>query len=637
MPTSRSDTSTTRLLTVISTTLVVLTLYVAKEILLPIALAIFLSFLLTPLIRRLERHGMARVPAVLITAVFAFTALGLTGWLVTNQIIDLSEKLPGYRGNLISKVRSISGAAQGKIGKATETIKEIGVELTQEDRDKTEITLKGESNYNGQSQERTGLWDYLLQEEASRAGKIGTDEAVAVKVVALPPSPLEQLQTWLGPLVSPLTTAGIVVVLVLFLSIYREDMRNRFLQLVGTTHLRTTTEALDQATHRVMRLLRMQLLANTIYGVAVGTGLYLIGIPNAFLWGVLGVVLRFLPFVGPWIVAAMPLTLSMAVFDDWSHSLLALGLFVIVELTLNNAVEPLLYSKDTGMSTVGIIIAAIFWTWFWGPVGLLIAMPLTVCLVIAGTYVPQMRYLTILLGDRSTLPLEEQFYQRLLALDDEEADHLAELYLHENSRQELYENLLIPSLLLGERDRHHGLLSQKQEQMVIETTQELVEEFEEDEMTASDAAETSTTLPALPNKRVLCVPGNDKADEITSIMLSQLLESKGIPTETRTTDSLAAELVEYLEEDNADILVITALPPRASRHARYLCKRIRAVKPDLPIVICLWNGSELTRTLKRLDRAGATSYVHTLDEAVEEIVAQCQRAAAPKAVDAISS
>ncbi|MCA9187050.1 MAG: AI-2E family transporter, partial [Planctomycetales bacterium] len=323
------DSATSKLLTLVGTALAVLSLYFAKEILLPFFLAIFLSFILHPLARGLERFRVPRAAAVLTVMLLACGMIGSIGWLVTNQVIDLSGKLPEYKGNLIEKVRAVKGATRGRIQRASQTIEEIGKELAGDNA--PEGTRAGTSNggtgnemavgegTTDESQRRADhspIFDYLVRSGLSMGDREQDNgDAVEVKVVSLPPSPLTQFQTWLGPLVAPLTTAGVVLVLTLFLLLQREKMRNRVLQLVGSGNLRTATEALDDITRRVSNLLRMQLLVNSLYGVSVGVGLYLIGVPNAILWGILGLLLRFLPYVGPWIVAIMPISLSMAVFD----------------------------------------------------------------------------------------------------------------------------------------------------------------------------------------------------------------------------------------------------------------------------------------------------------------------------------
>ena len=618
MSKARSD-STSHLSAVVTGTIVIVALYFAKEILLPFALAVLLSFLLTPLVRRLERLGAPRVPAVLVVACLAFSVIGLTAWVVTDQVVELSAKLPEYKGNLISKVRAVSGATRGKIDEATDTIKEISEELTVDDESEEQAnTTKSRETLTG-DEPKNRVLGFFVDNSTEAGEQKEKDEAVEVKVVALPPSPLEQVQTWLGPLVAPLTTGGVVVVLTLFMSLKREDMRNRIIQLVGTAHLRATTEALDEATRRVSDFLRMQLVINAIYGVCVGTGLYLIGVPNAFLWGVLGLLLRFLPYIGPWLVFAMPLTLSLAVFDDWGHLLMTIGLFVTLELIVNNVLEPWLYGASMGISSVGIICAAIFWTWLWGPIGLVIAMPLTVCLVVAGNYIPRLRFLTVLLGDRATLTIEERFYQRLLALDDEEADRLIADYLQQESREQLYDDVLIPALCLAERDRHDGVLTEQQEAIVLETTRELVEQLEDSRLADTEHTGDNDTSVSDSSVRVLCVPGRDQADEVTATMLCQLLAAVGIQAETQSNDALAAELVEYAKTEHADIVVISAVPPGATRHARYLCKRLRAQLPKLPIMVGLWSGSQMTRTHKRLNEVGATLVATSLTEAVKQV------------------
>lgn len=573
--------------------------YFCKDIILPFCLAVFLSFILNPLVRRLERLRIPRVPAVITIVAAACLTLGSAGWLVTNQIIELGGMLPNYKVNLITKVRAIKGATGGQLDKAKEAITEIGEELTEADKSNQQPPDRVSSD--------SGIWQRFFS-RASEGSKAKAD-AVEVKVVSLPPSPLGQVQAWLGPLIAPLTTAGIVIVLTLFMLIKREDMRTRLLQLVGTAHLHATTEAFDEATQRISSLMRMQLIVNATYGACVGTGLFLIGVPNAILWGALGLVLRFLPYVGPWIVAVLPITLSLAVFDDWTHVIMTVGLFAVLELLVNNVLEPWLYGASTGVSSVGIIVAAIFWTWLWGPIGLVLAMPFTVCLVVAGKYVNQLRFITLLLGDTVSMSPEQRLYQRLLALDDEEADAIISDAVEMRTREEVFNDLLIPTFRLVERDRHAGMLTQRQEDSIFETLREAVEDYTRN--TLADAEKDCVS------GEVLCVPARDDADEITGRMLGALLGDAGIPCTTQSVHTLASEVV--AQAGSALGIVISALPPGAFRHVRYLCKRLRAAHPDLPIVVGLWGTKSTQRTVKRLEDAGATHVTANLNDCQEKM------------------
>jgi methylmalonyl-CoA mutase cobalamin-binding subunit len=438
----------------------------------------------------------------------------------------------------------------------------------------------------------------------------------------------------LGPLVSPLLTAGLVVVLIVFVLVYREDVRNRLIQLLGTTHLRVTTEALTDAAFRISRYLRTQLVINTCYGLCVGLGLFLIGVPNALLWGVLGLLLRFLPYVGPWLAAAMPLMLSLAVFDDWQHPLLAAGLFVVLELIVSNVLEPWWYGSSIGVSPLGIVFAAVFWTWVWGPVGLVLAVPLTVCLTVASRHLPQLQFVAILFSDQSTMALPDRLYQRLLAWDDDEAAVLARSFLKQGTLDELFDAGLVPTLRLAEADRHAGLLSLSQEAFVMQSVRELADEFGEGvspppgnkappgEMSErSGHRATGESEPPPAHGCVLCIAVRDEADEIAASMLAQLLAREGFQVDMGSTVVQASELLERTQTQRPDAIVLSIVPPLGSRDGRYLCRRVRAACPDLPILAGLWNGQDLDTARDRLIAAGASHIVTSFREAVATLEA----------------
>lgn len=634
MSSSGDHSASSRLFTLLGAALILAALYFAKEILLPFALAVLLSFLLTPLVRRVERLGTHRVVAVLVVVFITFVALGGIGWLVTDQMIELSSKLPDYKGNLIEKIRSFHGMTRGRLEQASDTLAEISEELTEEPKPATTEAASEEKTTPGDDTAEdepllqklaAELTQRLRQDDAAARAKARAeeDEAMRVKVVSLPPSPLEQVNSWLGPLVAPLTTGGVVIVLTLFMLIQREDLRDRVLQLVGTKHLRTATEALDDATARVSRFLRTQLAINASYGLSVGVGLHLIGVPNALLWGVLGCLLRFLPYLGPWLVAAMPIALSMAVFHDWSHVAWTVGLFVVLELIVNNVLEPLFYGASMGVSSVGIIVAAIFWTWLWGPIGLVMAMPLTVCMVVMGKYVPEMRFVTILLGDRPSLSIHERFYQRLLAFDDDEAASITQQYLRSHSLLEWLDEVLLPALALAERDRHRGMLAEDRQAFVMEVMRDLVDEqgalLEAEPMPASSDAASC---------RVLCVPARDEADELAAQIFASLLRQNGFEVELRTTAALAGELVEQAKRTSFDAVVVSAVPPAATRHTRYLCKRFEAVQTVMPVFVGLWAGDHFPSVRKGLEETNRTQLVTNFSQALErlQLIAAARRA-----------
>jgi hypothetical protein len=408
--------------------------------------------------------------------------------------------------------------------------------------------------------------------------------------------------------------------------IERENLRNRVIHLIGSRQLNVTTQALNDAAHRVSRYLLMQLIVNSAYGFVIATGLFFIGLPNAFLWGVLTALLRFVPYVGPWIAATLPIALSLAVFEGWTQPVLVLALFIVNELISNNVIEPWLYGSSTGISTMGILVSAVFWTWLWGPVGLVMATPLTVCLTVIGRYVPHLAFLNTLLSDEEVLAPEARFYQRLLALDPEEAIDVAEEYLKENSLESLYDQVLLPALSLAEEDRHHGDLDETKQRFILTTMRELVDDLGEKARLAADAAKgindgSSTVAAQSAKASVLCLPARDEADEIAGVMLEQLLEARGISVEVMSAQSLSGEMLMQASEKAAGVVCVSALPPLAATHARFLCKRLRPKFPALKIVVGLWQTRGSTKKAHaRRAEIGIDQFATTLAEATKQLL-----------------
>ncbi len=360
----------------------------------------------------------------------------------------------------------------------------------------------------------------------------------------------------------------------------------------------------------------MQLIVNAAYGLVIAAGLFVIGLPNCFLWGVLTMVLRFVPYVGPWIAAVLPIALSLAVFEGWTRPGLVLALFIVNELISNNVIEPWLYGASTGISTLGILVSAVFWTWLWGPVGLVMATPLTVCLTVLGRYVPHLSFLDTLLSDQEVLAPEARFYQRLLAMDPEEATDVAEEYLKENSLESLYDRVLLPALSLAEQDRHHGNLDEGKQRFILNAMRELVDELGTKNKQLSENGGDMVSTGAAPESSVICLPARDEADEIAGAMLIQILEAKGVRALLSSAQSLSGEMVMQVSEQGVQVVCVSALPPLAVTHARYLCKRLRPRFPNLKIVVGLWQTSTSTKKAQqRLVAAGADQFVTTLAEA----------------------
>jgi predicted PurR-regulated permease PerM len=579
------------------------------------------------LANRLERWRVPRVVAVILVMAASFIPLGVVGSIVTHQLFALSRALPVYREaiveNIAAKVRSIRPSSK-TLETVSQTVEDLGRKLSDEEPDERnetgDVAIQAPNDVTIPKEPTTGR-------ESDADGKGGPDNAIPVEVVDTT-SPLDQAGQWLvSNLAASLTTAGLVVVLVLFLLLDRESQRNRILQLFGKSNLRLTTEAFHDAAQRVGRYLRMLFLINMCYGIAVALGLWLIGVPSAIMWGVLGFTLRFLPYIGPWISALGPILVSIAVTEGWTQPLLVMGMYLVYELVLNNVAEPMLYGSSVGVSSVGVILAAIFWTWLWGPFGLVLAMPMTVCLIVTARYVPPLRWLNLILADQPPMTPPERIYQRFLAFDYDEPLRVARTHLKTSTLASFYDDVLIPALVLAEQDRHAGLLNEDQEEFVQEGAGDLVAELRDAAPVADATDENASTIrratgsedPAISDDaraRVLCIPLRDEADEAAAQMLAQLLAAEGFAVETEAAASLTSELVDRVATTSSDLVVISILPPISPRDSRLLWKRLRARYPDLPIVAGFWSAGVGKDSLEPPEGDQATKVATTLAEAV---------------------
>jgi predicted PurR-regulated permease PerM len=613
------DRGTSPLFILVAVVTTIAALYFAKAILLPIALAILLSFLLAPLADRLESWRVPRIPAVLLVVGMSFALIGGIGWVVGRQLYDLSRELPKHKATIIAKIEAVRPTSPA-FTRFMDTLTELRNTITGEmgvtpaGEQSSTTTEQGTSNQSAAKTDATPTGQASnVGEAAAVDGKITsrtyqtTDHLAGrdfeVQVITQPPSRLSQVPGWLATLIAPLATSGMVIILVLFLLLDRENQRTRIVQLFGRSHLHATTEAMHDVTKRVGRYLRLLFLVNSTYGLAVATGLWFIGVPGAIMWGVLGFSLRFVPYLGPILAAAVPILVSVATSTGWTQPLMALSWFVFIELISNNIVEPLVYGNTMGISTVGVVISAIFWTWLWGPIGLILAMPMTVCLVVVARYVPQLRFITVLLADNPPLSPGEHVYQRLLASDYQEPLKLARKVIKESSLVAYYDEVLIPALVMAEQDRHADLLSDEQATSLQEAVEDLVAELGEgavaarfadkDKIAAQAAADALASIPTaeILSARVLCVPLRDEADELASRMLAQLLIAEGYPVLTAGAELLTSEVVDRVAATDADIVVISVLPPIAQRDSRLLWKRLRLHYPNLPIIVGIWSGT----------------------------------------------
>jgi predicted PurR-regulated permease PerM/methylmalonyl-CoA mutase cobalamin-binding subunit len=587
------------MLSLASLAVIVAALYLAKGVLVPLTLATLLTFQLIPVCDWLERRKLGRIPAVLVAVILAFSVLGAGAWMATVQMIDLAPKIPVYQSNIQTKLISVNDYLSTALGKVIRTARDAGQSLS---------PSVATDDPNG-----------------------GEERPVPVKVIPSSPSPLQIIGALFGTMLGVLGSAGVVIVLVVFFLVRREDLRDRFIRLVGKGQVTVTTQTLEEASARVSRYLSMQFLVNITYGAPVTIGLYMIGVPNAILWGILATVLRFIPYVGPLIAAVAPIGLSMTIATGWVAPILTLGLFLVLELISNNIIEPWIYGKNTGVSAVAVLVAAVFWTWLWGAGGLLLATPLTVCLLVIGKHVPQLSFLDILLGNEPVFEPKKRVYQRLLAGDQEEAAELVEGFLEQMPLVEVYDTVLVPALAMAEIDWHRGELDEGRHKFIFQSLRSSIEELGERQQAiqvkedAAEAKETegasSLVLSADTSKLcVLCLPAHDEADEIAGLMLAQLLDLGGCTVHAVSVTALVSEMVELVEQHKAEVVCISSTPPAAVMHARYLCKRLRGRFPEANLVVGLWNAKgDLNQAKERIGCGAAAHVVGTLADAQEQV------------------
>jgi predicted PurR-regulated permease PerM len=597
-------------------------LYFAREILIPFAFALTLTFLLSPVVDLLQRLHAGRALSVFTTVLVSIAVAGGIGWTIANQLVEVATQLPLYRENIQAKIKALRRPVTGQVGKAAESVAEIARELASAGAESPAAALAGQSQ---------------KQPNAPAASKA----PLAVQVVEPPTSEWTDLRNLVTPVFGPLARTGIVIIFAVFMLLEREDLRNRLLRLAGIGQLNLMTQALDDAAKRVSRYLLMQFLVNAGFGALFGLGLFLVGVPYPVLWGVVAGLLRIVPYVGTLAAATLPIALSLAVFDGWHRPLLVVVLVAGLELITGNFLEPWLYGIHVGISSLALLVTAVFWTVLWGPAGLILSTPLTVCLVVLGRYVPQLSFLHILLGDEPALSSEAQVYQRLLAMDQLEAQTIVEQFLKERSLVELYDSVLIPALSLAEQDRHKGAIDGAREEFLFLSINEMIAEFSEYQVAADPAkdhvADASKEKPAGGAKdssaRIFCLPAHDRADEITASILAQLLEQMGFATMAFPVDGSAPhEWMGLLEVGGSDVLCISALPPYAFAPARALCKQIRERFPELRIVVCVWGFSgDADKAKARFDRAQPDFLCTSLAGALEQIreLASPKPAAAP--------
>ncbi|MFO0968912.1 MAG: AI-2E family transporter [Gemmataceae bacterium] len=565
-----------------SVVLLVLTFYFGRVLLVPLVLAILLTFILTPLVNRLQRAGLGRAVSAIAVVTLVCLLIAGVGTVLIMQVTSLANELPQHKEVIVHKVKDVYDGAEAAYTELFDAVFEIKAKLTPAaDSDKTKVIAVKERDY-------VGL-----------------------------------IQTTLGMTAQFLVDLGFVLLLVIFMLIAREDLRNRLIRLSGDKNLTHMTKALDDASSRISSFLLIQLLINCAYGVVLGVGLFLIGVPYALLLGFVAALARYIPYVGAWIAIAFPLLLATAVFPSWWPVLTVFGLFLVLELASANFIEPLLYGHSIGVSNTAIIIMAVFWAWIWGPLGLVLSTPLTACLVVLGRYLPAFAFFDILLGDRPVLPVRLSFFQRLIAHDEDEASDLLEKYLKKHPVERMYDDMLVPTLHLARAAHERGDLSSSDLRYVRRALRAFVEEYGGEEApTASVGADRAPPL-------VVGVPVKSEEDQLALAMFRRLLGSRSCRFEVLSHKMLVGELRTLLRKQAPELVVLFNLPPGGRMQTRLLCKRLHADAPNLKIIVTSWHqDGEPEGFRARMENAGAVDSAMLLVELRDKIAPHLSLASA---------
>ncbi|MCJ2039363.1 AI-2E family transporter [Methylobacterium sp. J-059] len=608
---------------VLVSAIIIAALYVGREIFIPIVIAVLLSFVLGPLVALLRRWHLPRVVAVGSAVVFTLGIVAALATLIGVQVAGLVGDAPRYRSTI---ERKIEGLRDSPVAHLTDYVANIGRAI--HDAGNTEKAPKPEA------EAKPGP-------ETKPARPASEPAPVLVEMRQTPPGPLETASTLLSPVMQPLATTGIVFVVLLFVLMQREDLRDRMIRLAGSSDLHRTTVAMDDAARRLSRYFVVQLALNTAFGLVVGIGLYVIGVPNPVLWGIVSAMMRFVPYIGAFLSALLPLLLAAAVDPGWDMVIATAILFLVLEPLTGQIVEPMLYGHSTGLSPFAVLISALFWTWLWGPVGLLLSTPLTVCLVVLGRHIDKLEFLDVLFGNRAALTPVENFYQRILADDPEEAQEHAELILQTCSLSAYYDDVVLKGLELAARDAARGVLTLEQKTDIRASVSELVDALAErdDRVPAAPAADADDgaegdakadpeaaqpSRAAIPpawsrEGAVLCVAGRGFIDTPAAAILAQLLAKRGLGTRIVPFGDVSRAKIADFDPGEAQMTCIVSLAISGEPgHLRRLVDRLRRRMPDVPIVVGLWQADD--------DAAGrgsipAAEHVSSLGSAVDTVLA----------------
>ncbi len=605
-------------------TLTVVILGWAKMVFIPLALAILFTFILTPPVVWLRRKGVPRWPAaLLITGLACVLVVGACS-IVTLQVRDLIVNLPQHSKTIGDKIAALNQGDGGFFKPVVGAVQELYGTVQRGLSGETDGLNKLAEGATGSTEEPVEVAKGLAK--PAEGAKDGTRRpAEIVQVVRLKSDYSSTIMGVAEPVLEMVVGIILIMVLVVFMLVSKEDLQYRLIRLVGHGHLTTTTRALDEAAERTSKFLLTQSIINVLFGTVLALGLCFLPVesilgtlppdtprhvPYAFLWGFLAAILRFIPYAGTWVALLFPLTLSVAVFPGWGPPLEVLGFYIVVELTVANFIEPLMLSHSTGISPIALLLAAAFWTWLWGPIGLVLATPLTVCLSVLGRHIPALSFLHTVLGSEEVLDLSNRFYQRLLAQDPDEAGDIVDEAVKKESVETVYDRVLVPALVMLQRDSQRGELSDEILKRALRSVAEIVDEL-------AGAVQATTPAPAEPPKEKahVCVLGcttGDETDELALRMFNELVAASGYQMTLLSADKLSGEVLAQVEADKPSVVCIASLPPGGVARVSYLVKRLRARLPDLQILVGRWSQDDVVSAKQRLQSAGANDVSNSL-------------------------
>jgi predicted PurR-regulated permease PerM len=579
-------------------------LYMAKAVFIPVALAVLLTFILAPPARMLRQWGLPRIPAALMVVVLAFTTILGLGIVVGQQLNQLASELPKYEYTITHKIQNAREALAS--GGTVQSVSELLNHVNQE----------------------------ISPKETSAASPSQQQPPLPVQVVEPPPTPADVIRRVADPLLDPLTTSGLVLLLVIFFLLERETLRDRVIRLAGSHDLRRTTQLMDDGARRLSRYFVAQTLINAFFGVAVAIGLTLIGVPNPILWGILGMLLRFVPYLGAWIAAAFPIAISFAVDPGWSKTVWTVGFFLLVEPLIGQVIEPFLYGHSTGVTPVAVIISATFWTWLWGPIGLLLSTPLTVCLGVLGRHIESLKFLEIIVGDEPPLTAAQAFYHRALSGTEHEAiDQIEEAVKEGKDLVTCYQEIVLEALVLAEVDRHRGVLDDDHAGKMNTVVQSVLAELADEDglpslvtsppAAASAAAKQELTdltsiMPVVAERpSALVISGPGQFDGTVALLLTQLLEKAGMQIRLQSHSAISPLHIAQLDVKGVSIVYFSSLHlAHNPAYLRYAIRRLRRRLPSAKVVACLWGSEENEMPKAALLAAGADICLSDFAEAI---------------------